>query len=83
MSGGDPEQPAAAAAAALKQELDPESTHPPFGKRLANLGFTDVPPIDEIKTSAIDEVISGNAVEELLTRFNDEWRKRDWVSVGR
>jgi len=80
-----PEQLAVAAAAALKHELDPESTHPPFSKRLANLGFTAIPPIDQVQTSAIDELLSRKAVAELPARFDDEWRKqvRDWVSVGR
>jgi Zn-dependent protease with chaperone function len=80
-----PEQLAAAAAASLKHEQDSESTHPPLGKRLANLGFTDIPPIDKVQNSAIDQVLSPAAVRELPARFDDEWRKnvREWVSVGR
>jgi hypothetical protein len=80
-----PEQLAAAATAGLKSEVDPASTHPPFGKRLANLGFTDVPPIDNVETSAIDQLLSPKTASTLLTRFDDEWRKgvRDYVSVGR
>jgi Zn-dependent protease with chaperone function len=80
-----PEQVAAAAVAGLKSEQDPESRHPPFGKRLANLGFTDIPPIGKVETSAIDQLLSPETASELLTRFDDEWRKkvREWVSVGR
>ena len=80
-----PEQLAAAATAGLKSELDPASRHPPFGKRLANLGFTDVPPIDKVETSAIDQLVSPETATALLTRLDDEWRKRarEWVSVGR
>jgi hypothetical protein len=80
-----PEQLAAAAIAGLKSEQDPASRHPPFGKRLANLGFTDIPPIGNVETSAIDQLLSPETASELLTRFDDEWRKKvsDFVSVGR
>ena len=80
-----PEQLLAAATAGPKNELDPESTHPPLVKRLANLGFTDVPPIGKVETSAIDQLVSAETASELLASFDDEWRKkvRDWVSVGR
>jgi hypothetical protein len=79
-----PEQLAAAAIAGLKSEQDPASRHPPFGRRLANLGFTDIPPIGKVETSAIDQLLSPETASELLTRFDDEWRKkvRDFVSVG-
>jgi hypothetical protein len=80
-----PEPLAAAATAGVKGELDPASTHPPFGKRLANLGFTDIPPIDKVETSAITQLLSPEAARDLPARFDDEWRKkvREWVSVGR
>jgi len=79
------EQLAAAASAGVKSELDPASTHPPFGKRLANLGFTDIPPIGKVETSAITQLLPPETASELLARFDDEWRKkvRDFVSVGR
>jgi len=79
-----PEQLVAAAAAGLTSEQDPGSRHPPFGKRLVNLGFTDIPPIGKVETSAIDQLLSPETASELLTRFDDEWRKKvqDWVSVG-
>ena len=56
-----------------------------MGKRLANLGFSDIPPIDKVQNSAIDQVLSPEAVRELPARFDDEWRKnvRELVSVGR
>jgi hypothetical protein len=80
-----PEQIAAAAAANLKSEQDPESRHPPFGKRLVNLGFTDIPAIDKVETSAIERLLSPEVAAELLARFDDEWckRVRDFVSVDR
>jgi hypothetical protein len=80
-----PEQLAAAAVASLKHEQDSESTHPPLDKRLANLGFTDIPPIDKAQNSAVDQVLSPEALRELPARFDDEWRKRvrEWVNVGR
>jgi Zn-dependent protease with chaperone function len=80
-----PEQLAAAAIAGLKSEQDPASRHPPLGKRLANLGFTYIPPIGNVETSAIDQLLSPETASELLTRFDDEWRKKvsDFVSVGR
>jgi hypothetical protein len=81
-----PEQLAAAAAVAgLKHEQEADPTHPPLAKRLANLGFSDIPPIDKVQNSAIDKVLSPEAVRELPVHFDDEWRKnvREWVSVGR
>jgi hypothetical protein len=79
-----PEPLAAAAVVGLRREEDPKSTHPPLGKRLANLGFTDIPPIDAVQTSAIDQVLSPEAVRELSARFDDDWRKMadEWVRVG-
>ncbi len=71
-----PEPLVAAAAANLKSEQDPESRHPPFGKRLANLGFADVPTIGTVESSAIDRFLSPKAASELITRFDDDWRKR-------
>jgi hypothetical protein len=38
-----------------------------------------------VETSAIDQLLSPETAGELLTRFDDEWRKKvqEWVSVGR
>jgi hypothetical protein len=76
---------AAAAVVDLTREEDPKSTHPPLGKRLANLGFTDIPPIDKVETSASDKVLSREAAKELPERFDNEWRKTvdELVRVGR
>jgi hypothetical protein len=80
-----PEPLAAAATAGLKSEVDVASTHPPFGKRLANLGFRDVPAIDRVETSAIDQLLSQETAHALIARLDDAWRKRveDYVGVGR
>jgi Zn-dependent protease with chaperone function len=80
-----PQQLAAAAAANLEKEADADSTHPSLGKRLANLGFTAIPSIDEIQASAIDRLLSQDAARELSARFDNEWRKKAqaWLGVGR
>jgi hypothetical protein len=80
-----PEPLTAAAVAGLSREPDPDSTHPSFGHRLAHLGFTDIPPIDKVQTSALDQVLSRAAAKELHARFNDEWRKKagERLRVGR
>lgn len=80
-----PVQLAAAAVAALGREQDPESTHPAFGERLASLGFTEIPSIEAIQNSAIDQVLSEEAVRELPAKFDNEWCKRvdELVGVGR
>lgn len=80
-----PEPMAAAAVAGLSREHDPDSTHPPFGKRLANLGYTDVPEIDGVEMSAVDQLLSRDAAMDLAARFDRDWRKKaqDWVSIGR
>jgi len=80
-----PEPMIAATAAGLSREHDPDSTHPPFGKRLANLGYTDIPEIDGIEISSIDQLLSRDAAADLAARFDREWRKKaqDWVSIGR
>ncbi|TFV74681.1 Zn-dependent protease with chaperone function [Bradyrhizobium frederickii] len=72
-------------AASLGREHDPDSTHPPLGQRLASLGYTDISDVGEIQASAIDQLLSPNAANELALRFDEEWRKKvqDWVSVGR
>jgi hypothetical protein len=80
-----PEPISAAALAGLTREHDADATHPPFAKRLANLGYTDIPEIDEVKTSAIDRLLSPDAAREIAARFDEEWRKKAqaWVTVGR
>lgn len=76
---------AAAAVAGLTREHDPDTTHPAFAKRLANLGYTDIPEIDEVQTSAIDQLLSRDAAKDISIGFDEEWRKKAqaWVSVGR
>lgn len=80
-----PEPMAAAAVAGLTREHDPDATHPPFATRLANLGYTGIPDIDEVGTSAIDQLLSQDAAKDIIARFDEEWRKKAqaWVSVGR
>ncbi|WP_456620610.1 M48 family metallopeptidase [Bradyrhizobium sp. P5_C12] len=80
-----PEPMAAAAVAGLTREHDPDATHPPFATRLANLGYTGIPDIDEVRTSAIDQLLSRDAAKDIIARFDEEWRKKAqaWVSVGR
>lgn len=80
-----PEHFAATAAACLAREPKPDSTHPPFDKRLANLGFADIPAIDSVQTSAVDRVLSREAVAMLSAQFDDEWRRRvrELVSISR
>lgn len=79
-----PEPMIAAAVAGLTREHDPDSTHPPFAKRLANLGRTEIPEIDEVRTSAIDQLLSRDAAKDIPARFDAEWRKKAqaWVAVG-
>jgi peptidase M48-like protein len=71
-----PEPLAAEAVAGLSREHDADSTHPPFARRLANLGFSDIPLLDAVQPSAIDQLLSQQAVQGLCARFDDEWRKR-------
>jgi Zn-dependent protease with chaperone function len=71
-----PEPLAAAAVVGLGRELDPKSNHPSFGVRLANLGFIDIPPIDKVQTSAIDQLLSREAGKILATHFDNEWRRQ-------
>lgn len=77
-----PEQLVAAAVAGPRREQDPDPTHPPLAKRLANLGYTDVPSIDQVRTSAIDQLLSREAVKDLPARFDDQWRKKVQQSVS-
>jgi hypothetical protein len=79
-----PDELAAAAAAAMSAEPDPDSTHPPFRASLANLGYSDVLQIDPPQQSAVDEVLSGEVAKELAARFDAEWCRRasELVSVG-
>ena len=80
-----PEPMIAAATAGLTREHDPDTTHPPFAKRLANLGYADLPEIDEISTSAVDQLLSRDAAKDIAARFDAEWTKKAqaWVTVGR
>lgn len=80
-----PEPMIAAAAAGLSREHDPDSTHPPFARRLANLGYADIPEIDEVGISTIDQLLSRDAATDLAAHFDREWQKKaqSWVSIGR
>jgi Zn-dependent protease with chaperone function len=75
---------AAAAVAGLTREHDPDTTHPPFAKRLANLGYDDIPEVDDVQASAIEQLLSPDAAKDLAKGFDEEWRKKAqaWVSVG-
>ncbi|EJN16224.1 Zn-dependent protease with chaperone function [Bradyrhizobium sp. YR681] len=75
----------AAAVAGLTREHDPDTTHPPFARRLANLGYADVPDIGEAETSAIERLLSRDAARDIAARFDEDWRKKAqaWVTVGR
>jgi hypothetical protein len=53
-------------------EEEPDSTHPPLDKRLANLGFTEIPSIAAVENSAIDQLPSQAAVKDLPARFDNE-----------
>ena len=79
-----PEPMTAAAVAGLTREHDPDAAHPPFAKRLANLGYTGVPDIGDLETSAIEQLLSQDAAKDIAARFDDEWRKKAqaWVTVG-
>lgn len=79
------EQLAAATLAGPRRQPDPDPTHPPLTKRLANLGYVDVPSVDQFGTSAIGEVLSPEAVKALPARLDNEWCERvnRRVSVGR
>jgi Zn-dependent protease with chaperone function len=70
-----PAELAAAAAARVISEPEPDSTHPHFRELLANLGFSDVPQIDAVQASAIDKLLSREAASELPARFDNEWRR--------
>jgi hypothetical protein len=75
----------AAAVASLSREHSPDSTHPPFSKRLANLGYTGIPEVDAVGMSATEQLLSRDTANDLAARFDEEWRKKAqaWVSVGR
>ncbi|MET4426047.1 Zn-dependent protease with chaperone function [Bradyrhizobium sp. JR18.2] len=79
-----PEPMAAAAIAGLTREHDPDATHPPFATRLTNLGYTGIPDIDEVRTSAIERLLSQDAAKDIIARFDEEWRRKAqaWVRVG-
>lgn len=80
-----PEPMIAAATTSLTREHNPDATHPPFAERLANLGYTEIPEIDEVRTSAIDQLLSWDAAKDIPARFDAEWRKKAqaWVTVGK
>jgi Zn-dependent protease with chaperone function len=79
-----PNELAAAARAHLQGEPEAESTHPPLGARLANLGFAEMPPLDQLQTSAIAQLLAPEAAKELTARFDNEWRRKadELVDIG-
>jgi Zn-dependent protease with chaperone function len=80
-----PEPLAAAAAAGLTREPEPDATHPSFARRLANLGYANVPEIDPVGPSAIDRLLRPDAARDIPAHFDEEWRKKAqaWVTIGR
>ena len=77
-----PELLAAAAADRLTSEQNAEATHPPLGARLASLGFSNIPQIDKVQTSAADALLSPEAGKELAARFDNDWRRTAEELVG-
>jgi hypothetical protein len=58
-----------------------EDDHPPTHARLANLGFATPPQVEMPKTPAAETVLSMVAVQELLTEFNERWRRSAKAAV--
>jgi Zn-dependent protease with chaperone function len=71
-----PEPMQAAATVSMTSAEDPDASHPHLRERLANLGFSESPEIDTVRTSAADSVLSRAAFMDLLARFDNEWRRR-------
>jgi hypothetical protein len=71
-----PEPMQAAATVSITSAEDPDASHPHLRERLANLGFSEPPKIDTVRTSAADSVLSRAAFMDLLARFDNEWRRR-------
>ena len=61
---------------------DPESHHPPLHERLANLGFAAVPPVEPPQMSAAESLLSAATLKELLTDFNERWRRSADAAIG-
>ena len=45
----------------------------------------DIPEIDAVRVSAIDQLLPGDTARDLAARFDEEWRKKaqEWVGIGR
>jgi Zn-dependent protease with chaperone function len=80
-----PDELAAAAHARLEAKPEADATHPPLGARLANLGFVEIPPLDQLQTSAIAQLLAPEAAKELAARFDSEWRRNaeELIDIGR
>jgi Zn-dependent protease with chaperone function len=71
-----PDRIEAAALARLTSEKDDsDATHPSLRRRLANLGYTEIPKLDVPHTSAADSLLSNQAFKDLVARLDNQWSK--------
>jgi Zn-dependent protease with chaperone function len=63
-------------------EDEPEDYHPPLRERLANLGFATIPDVELPLRSAAESLLSAPAMQQLLTQFNEKWRRKADEVVG-
>jgi Zn-dependent protease with chaperone function len=61
---------------------EPEDYHPPLRERLANLGFATVPDVELPRASASESLVSAARLQDLLTEFNADWRRKVDRFVG-
>jgi Zn-dependent protease with chaperone function len=67
------------AAELTRDEAD--SYHPTLEARLANLGFATPPPVGAALTSAATTLLAAAALDDLVARLDDKWRKAVWRAV--
>ena len=58
---------------ALEKPDDPTSDHPPFGKRLAALGFLSMPEVEPIRLSALSMISDQKKLADLIREFDGAW----------
>ena len=58
---------------ALEKPIDSTSDHPPFGERLAALGYSSMPEVEPITLSGLSMITDQKKLADLIREFDDAW----------
>jgi Zn-dependent protease with chaperone function len=72
---------AAARTLMASEKEDPDATHPSLRRRLANLGFAEIPTCDAVQTSAALSLMPHHVFKALVAKLDGQWSRASAARV--